>query len=161
MVLRTGDCVDIGDLRVETFTKCHDAVDPMGVVLSCDGARLGIATDFGRSTRLLEERLGRCGALVLEFNHDVDLLAKGPYPLELQRRIRGQDGHLSNEQGAMLLSTIAHEALRFVVLAHLSQVNNDPRRAYETAFQALKADGRGMPTILVTRQDEVIPPIDL
>lgn len=161
LIVRTGDSLTIGDLTLETFTKCHDAADPMGVVVACDGVRLGIATDFGCSTRLMEERLGRCRAVILEFNHDLEMLARGPYPLELQRRIKGRDGHLSNEQGRELLETISHDALQFVVLAHLSQVNNDPQKAYERAIEALAAGGSSSASILLSSQDAIVSPIDI
>lgn len=161
VIIRTGDSMAIGDLILETFAKCHDAADPIGVVVGCDGVRLGIATDFGHSTRLLEDRLSRCRAVVLEFNHDLEMLAQGPYPLELQRRIRGRDGHLSNEQAGALLETLSHERLECVVLAHLSQVNNHPQKAYEKALEALREAGSSRPTILISGQDEIVPPIDL
>jgi len=152
-LLQTGGSLVINDLVIETFTKCHDAADPMGVVLSSDGVRIGIATDLGRSTRLAEERLKGCQALILEFNHDPGMLDEGPYPLPLKRRIKGRDGHLSNQQGCELLRAVLHEDLRLVVLAHLSKTNNDPEKARKEAARVLRACGRGNTDIQVGDPD--------
>jgi phosphoribosyl 1,2-cyclic phosphodiesterase len=160
-LIETGGSLVINDLVIETFTKCHDAADPMGIVLSSDGIRVGLATDLGRSTRLAEERLKGCQALILEFNHDLDMLDGGPYPLYLKRRIKGPDGHLSNQQGGELLRAIAHTDLRLVVLAHLSETNNHPERAREAAFRVLGECGLGNTGICLGRQDEPGPMIEL
>lgn len=135
--IRTGQTVAVGSLKVETFSKCHDAADPMGMVVSYGGLRFGLATDLGRSTRLVEERLKGCRALVLEFNHDVELLEKGSYPLFLKRRIRGPEGHLSNDQAGELVRALAHDGLRLVVPAHMSRENNRPEFAFREASQVL------------------------
>ena len=98
---------------------------------------MGIITDLGRSTAVVEDRLKGCRALVMEFNHDERMLEEGPYPLHLKRRIRGPDGHLSNDQAKELLMTVSHEDLSVVVLAHLSETNNTPQKALEEVGQAL------------------------
>ncbi|MBN1625328.1 MAG: MBL fold metallo-hydrolase, partial [Deltaproteobacteria bacterium] len=110
----TGQTIKINDLTIETFTKCHDAADPVGLVVSSNGSRLGIITDAGRSTRLLEDRLRGCRALIIEFNHDEAMLEQGPYPLHLKRRIRGSEGHLSNREAGELLKTLMHSGLRHI-----------------------------------------------
>jgi phosphoribosyl 1,2-cyclic phosphodiesterase len=161
ILFRTGDALMINDLKLETFTKCHDAADPLGMVLSHNGARIGMATDLGRSTRLVEDRLGECRALILEFNYDPQMLESGPYPLELQRRIKGQDGHLSNQQAGDLLGSVTHRDLDYVVLAHLSETNNHPGKAREEAERALRNCGLEKTAILVSRQDEPGPMIEL
>ncbi len=160
-LIETGDSVSINGLVVETFTKCHDAADPMGVVFSWDGIRVGLATDLGRSTRLAEERLKGCRALILEFNHDPDMLDQGPYPLFLKRRIKGPDGHLSNQQGGDLLRVVSHADLRLVVLAHLSKINNDPEKARNEAARVLGTCGLGKTDIWVGEQDAPGPIIEL
>ncbi|MCF8143122.1 MAG: MBL fold metallo-hydrolase [Deltaproteobacteria bacterium] len=152
-MMETGESLFINDLIVETFTKCHDAADPMGIVLSSNGTRIGLATDLGRSTRLAEERLKGCRALILEFNHDPDMLDVGPYPLYLKRRIKGSDGHLSNRQGGELLRAVSHADLRLVVLAHLSKTNNAPEKAREEAVRVLGTCGLGGTAIWVGNQD--------
>lgn len=151
--VHTGQTITINDIQIETFTKCHDAADPMGVVISSDGVKLGLITDLGRSTSLVEDRLKGCQGLIIEFNHDRNMLAEGPYPLELKRRIKGPEGHLSNEQAGELLAAVAHEDLRLVVLAHLSETNNQPDKASQTAGDVLRSCGRNHTKILLTRQD--------
>ncbi len=156
-LIETGASFSVNGLQIETFTKCHDAADPVGMVLSRDGIRIGIATDMGRSTRLAEEKLKGCHALILEFNHDLEMLDQGPYPLHLKRRIRGPDGHLYNQQGGELLKTLAHADLRVVVLAHLSQTNNDPEKASKEAGRVLAAAGLRSTALLVGSQDSPGP----
>lgn len=151
--VETGGMLEINDLVLETFTKCHDAADPFGAVLSTNGSRLGIVTDLGRSTVLAEDRLSRCQALIVEFNYDPDMLDHGPYPLDLKRRIKSRDGHLSNQQGADLLRAVSHEDLQVVVLAHLSKTNNHPDKALQSASHALENCGTGNVRILIGSQD--------
>jgi len=160
-LIETGGSVTLNDLVIDTFTKCHDAADPMGIVLSSDGIRVGLATDLGRSTRLAEERLKGCHALILEFNHDPDMLLEGPYPLYLKRRIKGRDGHLSNREAGELLRAVSHADLRVVVLAHLSEINNRPEKARETAGQVLSGCGLAKTRIWVAGQDAPSPMMDL
>jgi len=160
-LMETGGSLTINDLVIETFTKCHDAADPMGIVLSSNGTRIGFATDLGRSTRLAEERLKGCQALILEFNHDPGMLDEGPYPLYLKRRIKGTDGHLSNQQGGELLAAVFHADLRLVVLAHLSKINNAPEKARKEATRVLETCGLGAASIWVGEQDAPGPMIEL
>jgi len=161
VVIQTGQTLTINDLIVETFTKCHDAADPFGVVVSCNGTRIGLVTDLGRSTRLVEDRLKKCQALIVEFNHDQQMLDEGPYPLYLKRRIKGQEGHLSNRQGADLLGAVSHCDLRHVVLAHLSEINNDKGKAREIAEEVLDTCGLGGVNIYLSLQDEALAMIEL
>ncbi len=160
-LIQTGGSIAINDLFIETFTKCHDAADPIGIILSSNGVRIGIATDLGRSTRLAEERLKACQALILEFNYDPDMLSNGPYPLDLKRRIKGPDGHLSNQQGGELLGAVSHVDLKFVILAHLSETNNDPEKARQAAAGVLGKCGLGETDILIGRQDAPGPMIGI
>ena len=161
MLIQTGEAITINNLLVETFTKCHDAVDPIGIVISTDGTRIGLATDLGRSTKLAEERLKGCQALIVEFNYDPDMLNDGPYPLFLKRRIKGPDGHLSNQQGGELVSAISHVDLKLVVLAHLSETNNHPDKAHQTASEILGKCGLEETDILIGKQDTPGPMIEL
>ena len=168
VVIESGQTFAIKDLIFETFTKCHDAADPVGLILSrrdvsstSNGKRIGLATDLGRSTRLVEDRLKGCNALIMEFNYDQEMLDLGPYPLDLKRRIKGQDGHLSNRQAGDLLGALSHDDLKFVVLAHLSETNNDPDKAHEEAIKALKKSGHDHVSVLISRQDEPGPLIEL
>ena len=161
VTIRTGEETTIHDLRIETFTKCHDAADPMGFVISSGRLKLGLMTDLGRSTRVVVERLKRCQSLIMEFNHDEDMLEEGPYPLHLKRRIKGPDGHLSNKQAGELLSALCHHDLQCVVLAHLSAINNTPEKALTEATRALSNSRREGAELIISRQDCPSPMITM
>lgn len=159
--IHTGQSVTIEDITIETFTKCHDAVDPMGIALSCHGKRLGIITDLGRSSYLVEERLKGSNGLIIEFNHDIDMLEEGPYPLHVKRRVRSQEGHLSNAQAGELLSRLYHRDMNKIVLAHLSKVNNIDKIAYQEAQLALDRCQSKSGEIIVSYQDTPTPILEL
>ena len=129
----------IKDLFITPFSVPHDALDPVGFSIeSGNGKKTGVVTDIGSVTALVRERLRGSNALVIEFNHDNDILLYSHYPWDLKQRIRGRLGHLSNHQAAELLSELVHCGLKHVVLAHLSQVNNRPEVAFESASKALR-----------------------
>jgi phosphoribosyl 1,2-cyclic phosphodiesterase len=161
VILHTGQTFPIKDLLIETFTKCHDAVDPIGLILSSDGVRLGMVTDLGRSTRLVEDRLKGCHALIIEFNHDHRMLEEGPYPWVLKSRIKGPEGHLSNHQAGELLKAVAHKNLSQVVLAHLSETNNHTQKAFQEAKGMLVARGLDNTRIWISRQENPVPIVEL
>lgn len=119
----------IADLAVRTFPVPHDAREPVQYVLSDGRARLGMLTDAGHVTEYMVARLGECDALVLECNHDIDLLRGGTYPAALKARILGAYGHLDNGSAADLLGRLGRDRLRHVVAAHLSGQNNTPSLA--------------------------------
>jgi phosphoribosyl 1,2-cyclic phosphodiesterase len=116
----------IGDIEVEPFPVPHDAREPVQFVLSSGNARLGMLTDAGNWTPHILELLSSCNALFLECNHDDTMLANGPYPPALQRRVGGPLGHLSNRQAAEFLGKIDHGRLDCLVASHLSEKNNRP-----------------------------------
>ena len=155
--IETGDTMEINDLLLETFTKCHDAADPIGAILSANGSRIGIVTDLGKSTGLTEDRLTKCHALIMEFNYDPHMLDHGPYPLNLKRRIKSRDGHLSNQQAADLLQAVSHDDLKVVVLAHLSETNNHPDKALQSASEALMNCGLESVRIIIGEQNSPSP----
>jgi len=130
---QSGEEFVVGGLSIHPFSLSHDAVDPVGFVLTDGRFRFGYCTDTGCVTRLMERRLAGCHALVLEANHDLVMLKNGPYPPELQQRVRGNRGHLSNVDAAGFLATLLHDALQEVVLAHLSEQNNLPTLAFQEA----------------------------
>lgn len=115
---------DIGDIRVQPFTVPHDAREPCQFVFSVGSTRLGFLTDLGSITPHVVESIDAVDALVLEFNHDPQMLAAGPYPPSLQARVGGGFGHLSNDQALGLLDAIDRERLHHLVAAHLSEKNN-------------------------------------
>lgn len=125
----TGAQFILDDLAVKSFRISHDTEDPVGFVLECNGSKFGYCTDTGKATHLMMQRLKGCHGLVLEFNHDPEMLKNGPYPLSLQQRVRSSHGHLSNQDAAEFFDNIHHEKLQHVVLAHLSETNNLPRFA--------------------------------
>jgi len=127
----------IGDLEVRPYTVPHDAREPVQFVLSDGASRLGVLTDIGASTAHVEAALSGCDALVLETNHDPDLLWGGGYPKWLKQRIAGPFGHLSNLQSEQLLGALDRSRLKHVVAAHLSQQNNRPELAREALARAL------------------------
>lgn len=151
--LYTGQTVPINNLEVETFTKWHDAADPMGLIVSSGNSRLGIITDLGKSTPLIEDCLKGCGTVIIEFNHDTEMVTQGPYPFRLKERILGPEGHLSNTQACELLETISHQELSRVVLAHISKINNRPEKALFEARETLAALGMDKTDVLISYQD--------
>jgi len=140
-IFSTGHAFEIGDLVLEPFRVPHDSYDPVGFVVSCGAARIGIATDMGMATELIRQRLMNCGALVLEANHDEVMLKDSPRPWSLKQRIAGRQGHLSNEKAASLIVDVAGESLRSVILAHLSSDCNTPEVALKTVGTKLKQSG--------------------
>lgn len=133
-----GRAFEVDGLTFRPFTVSHDAVDPVGLVVSSGSARLGLATDLGMVTRLVLARLTGCQALVVESNHDPVLLANGPYQQWLKQRVRSRHGHLSNQQGAELIGRVQTKELRHVILAHLSEINNRPELAHEASSQVME-----------------------
>ncbi|MGI6656443.1 MAG: MBL fold metallo-hydrolase [Desulfobulbus sp.] len=122
----TGEPFAINGLMLHPFAVVHDAADPVGFVVSDGELSLGHCTDTGRITRVIRHHLQRCQALVLEANHDVQLLRNGPYPPELKRRVLSSHGHLANPDSVELADALVRDRLRCLVFAHLSEVNNRP-----------------------------------
>ena len=131
------DRFGIGDLEICPFPVPHDAREPVQFVVADGRSRLGVLTDIGESTPYVEASLSGCDALVLECNHDLDLLAGSAYPFTLKQRIAGRFGHLHNGAAARILEAIDTSRLKHVVAAHLSQQNNTPERASAALAGAL------------------------
>jgi phosphoribosyl 1,2-cyclic phosphodiesterase len=138
----------VGDLRVEPFTVPHDAREPVQFVLGDGARRLGVLTDLGTSTAHVEAMLSGCDALVLEANHDLDLLRGGDYPNWLKERIGGPFGHLDNAAAGRLLAALERSRLQHVIAAHLSQQNNTAvlARAALAAALGCESDWVGVAT---------------
>lgn len=139
------------DLSIEPFPVPHDAREPVQYVLDDGRGRLGVLTDIGRPTELLPRTLARLDALVLECNHDPDLLAASSYPAMLRRRIAGSYGHLCNADAAAILAGLDRSRLLRIVAAHLSRSNNRPDLARAALAEAI---GARHDDILVADQDE-------
>ena len=118
-------------------------------------------TDLGRSTSVVEERLKECGSLIIEFNHDTQMLENGPYPLRLKRRIKGPEGHLSNSQASDLLAVLSHEKLKHVIVAHISRKNNIAEKAVEKARAILEVKKMENTEVIVSHQDYPIPMMEI
>lgn len=128
---------EVGDLRVQPLPVPHDAREPCQFVFSDGDRRLGILTDAGHVTRHMTSLLSGCDALVIECNHDLDMLMRGPYPHSVKRRVAGDHGHLNNEQAAALVETIDCKRLQHLVAVHISDTNNTRRLALEALAAAL------------------------
>ena len=127
----------IDDVSVDPFPVPHDAREPVQFVFSDGAVRLGVVTDLGTVTLHVQEKLTGCDALVLECNHDLDLLMAGSYPYSLKQRVAGRFGHLSNAATAALVRALDCTRLKHVFAAHLSQQNNTPALAVAALAEAL------------------------
>jgi len=132
----TGGTFQFRGLEIHPFAISHDAADPVGFRISNGRVSLGYCTDTGKVSQLIRYRLATCQALVLESNHDIEMLQNGTYPPYLKQRIRSSQGHLDNVESAAFLRELLHENLQHVVLAHLSEENNRPEIAYNLAAAA-------------------------
>lgn len=130
--------LEIGDLKVDFFKTCHDAVQPVGMVFYHGDRKIGIATDTGCITSGIRKALTGAEAIIFEANHDEEMLVKGPYPFHLKKRIAGDQGHLSNRVSGEALRKIITGQTQHVLLAHLSAVNNTPDVAYNAVVAALE-----------------------
>jgi phosphoribosyl 1,2-cyclic phosphodiesterase len=133
---RYGERFSLGDFLIEPFATSHDAAEPCGYIVSENSCRIGYCTDTGILTPSMFGLLGTCDGIVLESNHCPDMLANGPYPESLKRRIRSKRGHLSNPAAAACLQAFGKDVPQ-VVLAHLSEINNTPEKAMGTAREGL------------------------
>jgi phosphoribosyl 1,2-cyclic phosphodiesterase len=141
-LMQTGVAFEFQDLRIECFPVPHDAVDPVGFVLQDEESRLGVLSDVGFVTNLIRERLRGAHSLFIEANYDAPLLeADTKRPWATKQRISGRHGHLSNEQAAELIQSIAHEDLNHIVLGHLSDDCNCPDIACRKISAALHEVG--------------------
>jgi len=130
----------IGALQVQPYPVPHDAREPCQYVVSHGALRVGVLSDAGHVTPHMCAVLDACDALLLECNHDPAMLADGPYPQSLKRRVGGERGHLANAQAAALLTRIGRERFQHLVLTHLSETNNTPGLALSAVHSALEAD---------------------
>lgn len=141
----------IGDVQVQPYPVPHDAAEPVQFVFGDGARRLGVLTDAGHVTPHIEATLGVCDALVLECNHDADMLADGGYPYHLKQRVGGRFGHLNNMDAANLLARLKNPRLQHIVAAHLSRKNNLPELAVRALSEALGCEETW---IAVAGQDE-------
>ena len=130
----------VGKLEIHPFPVPHDAREPVQFVFSDGSRKLGVLTDTGSITPHIISMLDGCDALVVECNHDIEMLANGAYPRTLKQRIGGRFGHLDNRASAALLSAIDHSRLQHVIAAHLSLQNNTPELVRASLTAAMRCD---------------------
>ena len=154
-----GVTLEVADLTIETFRTPHDAVEPIGVVVTSrsTGVRAAICTDVGCASRTVRRMVRDVDILVIESNHDDVMLANGPYPISVQRRIASNVGHLSNRECGMLVRESITPRLQQIVLAHLSESNNTARVAYDSMRDAIKST-RFRGALIPALQDGVVGP---
>ncbi|RZU42650.1 phosphoribosyl 1,2-cyclic phosphodiesterase [Edaphobacter modestus] len=159
---RSGSQFSIGDIEITPFTIPHDAADPCGFVFASEGVRMAVATDLGYMPPNVKTALKRIDVLLLESNHDLEMLKDGPYPWSVKQRVLSRVGHLSNLATAEFLERDYDGAAAYIVLGHLSESNNAPELARLSAEQALM----NHPTllgnrILLAEQTAPLAPISL
>ncbi len=134
---QAGKPLQIGDISVSPFTIPHDAADPVGFVFQAEGVRMAVATDLGYIPPNVKAQLKSVDLLLLESNHDLEMLRDGPYPWSVKQRVLSRVGHLSNEATATYLETEYDGQATYVILGHLSESNNLPELARISAERAL------------------------
>jgi len=161
--IQTHKAYEIPPFFVTACLTSHDAAESLAFLLEypeTGGAKLGVAYDLGRASSAVRFLLRGCHCLIVEANHDETMLRTGPYPAALRRRISGVDGHLSNREAATLLAELTHKDLEAVVLAHLSEKNNEPWLAERAVRDAMSETGyKG--GLMVARQSEPLPFIEV
>lgn len=156
----TGRIFQVAGLRIHPFSVPHDCADPVGFRISSHSCRMGIATDLGTATGLVAGVLAGVHVVVLESNHDPEMLRDGPYPWELKQRVRGRLGHLSNNESATLLQRIVSDELQAVILAHMSETNNRSDLALKCARESLCDFVANNGKVYCASQDKVGPTIE-
>lgn len=134
--------ITINDLEIRSFNIPHDAIAPVGYTVSYAGKNASVVTDFGVFTEEIRDNIIDSDIILLESNHDVNMLRMGPYPYKLKLRVLGENGHLSNEDcGSAIVSLLKNDKKKQIVLGHLSETNNHPDLAYQTVVDVLSANG--------------------
>ena len=152
-LFETGQSFEVGDVGVDTFSVPHDAIDPVGFLLHTPKGRIGVLTDLGHGTRLVADRVRTANVLLLETNHDVDLLRDCPHrPWHLKQRIMGRHGHLSNEGAAEFAETFLHADLHHIFCVHLSGECNTPELALGDIDAMLQRNGATHTQVTITHQ---------
>ncbi|MHC1696162.1 MAG: MBL fold metallo-hydrolase [Eubacteriales bacterium] len=157
-ILNTGKEVSLGEISLRSFATPHDSAGSVGYVVEHkSGLRAGIATDIGHISKEITAALEGCRLVVLESNHDIDMLLNGAYPPHLKARVKSRNGHLSNDDCAAFLPVLADKGMREVILFHLSQDNNIPSLALETASRAVACAGLSCNVRVAGVKGEYVP----
>jgi phosphoribosyl 1,2-cyclic phosphodiesterase len=136
-VIHAGQAFQVGDIAVMPFTIPHDAADPVAFTFKAEGVKIGVVTDLGYMPHSVVQHIRNCDMLMIESNHDLEMLRIGPYPWSVKQRVMSRLGHLSNDSVAEFFRSEYDGGAAFVVLAHLSEHNNHPELARTAAERAL------------------------
>jgi len=131
-IMKNNESIKINGLRIDAFSKSHDAADPISYSIETKNKKLGVMTDIGFACKNVIDHLGSCDSVILESNHDIKMLENGPYPRFLKERVKSNLGHLSNYDSALLVLEHGNKNLKNIVLSHLSINNNIPELALKT-----------------------------
>lgn len=157
-----GRSFQIGDIAVTSFTIPHDAADPVGFTFRAEGLKSAIATDLGYMPASVKDHIRGCQILIMESNHDVEMLRVGPYPWSVKQRVLSRLGHLSNEALADFISNDYDGEAEYLILAHLSEQNNHPEVARTAAERALDRHGSLFGNkLMLARQDQPLQTVTL
>jgi phosphoribosyl 1,2-cyclic phosphodiesterase len=161
-VFSSGKSFTVGDIEVMPFTIPHDAADPVGFRFLAEGTRIAYATDLGFLPRNVRDHLRGCDGMIVESNHDLEMLRVGPYPWAVKQRVMSRVGHLSNDALAEFLTSDYDGSAAFLILAHLSEQNNHPDLARVSAERALGArPGLWSNRLVLASQDEPLESLTL
>ncbi len=154
-IFSNGSLFNVDSFAIDAFSVCHDAVDPVGFVITCDGKKVGIATDLGYTGKMVPLKLFDSQIIILESNHDPDLLRKSNRPAHLQHRILGRRGHLSNAKAAEILPEVIGPKTKYLILAHVSDDCNDVDLVRNVMKEKLNTMDRTDVKIIVARQNRI------
>jgi phosphoribosyl 1,2-cyclic phosphodiesterase len=154
---QAGETFPIGDLEVSSFTIPHDAADPVGFTVRANGLKVGIVTDLGYIPESVKVHLRDTDFLLMESNHDLEMLKVGPYPWSVKQRVMGRNGHLSNTMVSDYIVESMDCSVKTLVLAHLSEHNNHPAIANLCAAEAIAR--RGLSTALMVSEPRTLSPV--
>lgn len=150
----------LGNFKITPFEIPHDASANYAYNIEADGKKVSIVTDLGFVTTLVRQKISGSDLLILESNHDLKMLHDGPYPWELKQRVAGRHGHLSNIEAGKLVASLEHQNLHTLVLAHLSEENNDPVLARDEMQKVLSLNNRDY-RLLVAKQYQSLELIEV
>lgn len=157
-IFSTGESFEFGDIMIHPFSVQHDTLDPVGFTCTINSVKIGICTDLGFASTLVETHLKHCHYLYIESNHETSMVHACNRPLIYKQRVLGRQGHLSNIQSAQLLSKILHSELKHIYLAHLSQECNHHQLALKTAEEKIKLSGYQV-DVSIAYQETISKPI--
>ncbi len=149
---QAGTSFTVGDIEIDSFTVPHDAIDPVGFCFRAQGIKVGVVTDLGYVPASIKFHLRGVDLLILESNHDLEMLKVGPYPWSVKQRVMGRKGHLSNEVVSDFIRDDLDSSISTLVLGHLSEHNNHPELVRAMGERALDRTGRALFTRLVVAE---------